>query len=387
MFVIKKDLFSISNILIYLIILFSLISFVNISTKNIPINFNIIFEFLFLAIFYFIFIKFKLNYCVVIYMLINITYILFSINQFILLEHMGKFNDFLIIYKAFFYLLFLSFFVNKNYLNQKFLRNLFNILLIFFLVKYILMKLFGYGFQGRPELFTENNFELIMLLILYIGIYSREKKIKKLDLIFLSIIFLLSGSRSGIGGFFIMLYFLDFGNSMKLKLIKLISLSLGLIAIVFIFTQRLGSGNIEDIDRIKFLFYFIKEIESWSIINYLFGASFMTPMTYETSKALNYYEILFSNYDKLLTYSVVLHSFILRTIFDHGFLGFLFLFFTLWKFLGYSKYNKREKSSIILILIATGLSVSSLNSIFVTFSLGLILITKRNNIEKYIQTN
>lgn len=378
--------FTFTNILIVFILLFSLTAFIDISSRTI-VNAKVVFEVLFLFIFIYLFMKLKISIYSYLYSVLFFLIILYTICQYIIFENTAKLTDYLIMHKAFIYLFILSFFVGKYYLHENFLRKLFNILLVLFLAKYILMKLLGYGFQGRPELFTENNFELMMLLILYIGIYSREKTINKWDLILLSIIFILSGSRSGMGAFFIMLYFLNFSNSKKLKFFKVSLLTVGFLGLLAIFAQRLGSGSIEDIDRVKFFFYFLNEIESWNIINYLFGASFMTPMSYETSKGLSYYHILYSDHDSLLTYSVVLHSFVLRTIFDHGMLGFWFLFFTVWKFLKISGYDKKERLSLLLMIFASGLSVSSLNSIFVTLSLGLNMITRRNIFEKSLSRN
>lgn len=174
-------------------------------------------------------------------------------------------------YKSFFYLYILSFFAGKNYLNQMILRKILNLLLVFFFLKYSLMKILGLGFQGRPDLFVENNFELIMLLIIYIGVYSRELKINKWDIFVLSIIFVLSAILS----FLIMLFFLDFGRSKKLKTIKVFLLIIVFFGFLLIFVQRLGNTSFEDIDRIKFFYYFLNEIKLWDIKNYLFGASFM----------------------------------------------------------------------------------------------------------------
>lgn len=373
-----------SNLYISFLILLGFFSFLNLIFKNFTFNNNLIFELLFLIITFLMVIKLVIRKEIAVFNLILFFYIIYSLNYFFLFEYSSKFTDFLLIYKSFIYLFLLSFFVSKNYFEYNFLRKIFNILIFFFLVKYFLVILFNIGNNVRPQLFTENNFELMMLLILYIGVYSREKIINKWDLILLTIIFILSGSRSGIASFFIMLYFLDFGTLKRLKIFKFLLLTLGLVAITIIFLQRLGNGSIEDIDRVKFFYYFMKEIENWNIFNYLFGANFMTPMSYETSKALSFYKVLFSDYEHLLTYSVILHSFILRTIFDHGILGLCFLFFTVWKYLELSGYQTKEILSIVLILIATGLSVSSLNSIFVSLSLGLIIITKRNNFEKSI---
>lgn len=368
----------VSSLLLASICILGLTSFVNLRTRTI-LNSKMIFEILLFFLMFLSFSKLKISRKVKIHTLYYLSYFGFSLLYFAFYERTGKLADFLIIYKSFIYLFMLSFFVGKQILPQVFLRKLFNLLLVLFTLKYILMKIFGFGFQGRPELFTENNFEIIMILILYIGVYSREQCINKKDLFYLSIIFVLSGSRSGIACFFILLFFIDFGRSIKIKLLKYILLAICLVGVLIIFFNRLGSQSIEDIDRIKFLFSFISEIKTWQVHNYIFGSSFMTPMSPSTSRALSYYHELFSDHSVLLTYSVVLHSFVLRTIFDHGIFGFCSLFYSIWRYLTFCLYTKNEKLIIVLILIATGLSVSSLNSIFVSLSLGLLLITKRDN--------
>ena len=66
-------------------------------------------------------------------------------------------------------------------------------------------------------------------------------------------------------------------------------------------------------------------------------------------------------------YSVILHSFLLRVIYDHGLLGFMFLMGVVAIYL--NKFSLKAKICILLIIISTALSVSSLNNVYVALAL------------------
>lgn len=366
----------ISNVVLSFFLLLSLSSFIDISDRTL-INSKVALEVFFLAMFLIVFYQLKINRKVLSVSAVILAFLLLSLLQYFFYSGPGRFFDYLVIYKAFFYLLFLSFFVGKEIINQALYRKLFNLLVFFFLIKYSLMTMFGYGFKGRPELFTENNFELMTLALLYIGVYRLEKKVNKLDLLLLLLIFSLSGSRSGVLVYAIVLLFLDFGSDSKLRFFKYLLLVSSFIVVFYVFVSRLSSGGFESIDRFQFLLHFLNEISNWNFLNFVFGSGFMTPMSYETAHSLFYYKTLFSDHDEYLTFSVIFHSFILRTLFDHGFFGLVFVFYSIWVFLKITGFEKSLRYCIILILFVTGLSVSSLNSIFVILPLGLLFITCR----------
>ncbi|HEC0375713.1 TPA: hypothetical protein R1R29_005220, partial [Escherichia coli] len=71
-------------------------------------------------------------------------------------------------------------------------------------------------------------------------------------------------------------------------------------------------------------------------------------------------------------YSVILHSFNMRVIYDHGLavtaLTFIYL-------IGVMKNAKRhQRLCVILIVLASGLSVSALNNVYTTLGIALVCL-------------
>ena len=108
--------------------------------------------------------------------------------------------DLTIAYKCFFYVIMCSFFVRNNIFDKSFIVKLFNITCIVFLIKYVLSVVFKFAPMSngilRPELFYENNFELVLLLLLWgIKIRIDNYRINKYDFCIVVFIVLLSYSR------------------------------------------------------------------------------------------------------------------------------------------------------------------------------------------------
>lgn len=100
-------------------------------------------------------------------------------------------------------LIFLSpFFVNKSLFSEKFMENVFLLLLFSALVKYFYVQ--GLGIDDRPKLLLENNYELMTLLLLFTYVViARVRKGEEAPLWMLmtvSLVIVLSGSRSRCSG-------------------------------------------------------------------------------------------------------------------------------------------------------------------------------------------
>jgi len=90
----------------------------------------------------------------------------------------------------------------------------------------------------------------------------------------------------------------------------------------------------------------------------------------EVCSRLSFYDALFSYSGNGSCYSVVLHSFNMRILFDHGVIVAFICGSLLWKFMAGSP--GKAKCCVIALLVLNGLSVSSLNSIYA--ALGLVFI-------------
>ncbi|HHQ6589407.1 MAG: hypothetical protein ACQER3_07330 [Pseudomonadota bacterium] len=249
----------------------------------------------------------------------------------------------------------------------------YKIISLLFLIKYTIDK-FALGIE-RPTLLIENNFELIMLILVYYLVNIIKGKPDLFNTLIIVFICFISGSRSSLGALLIAIVF---SLDKKLDLKKMIYLSLipiFLALVLFVFSERLTSGganaSLESIDRYKFLLEFLYSVSDWPWWKFFIGSPSITPLSPVSCLNLSYYHLLFSYSGNGQCYSVILHSFLLRVIYDHGLLGLIFLLSIIWLYL--YKFRTKHKICVILILMATALSVSSLNNVYVALSLILFI--------------
>jgi hypothetical protein len=284
--------------------------------------------------------------------------------------------DFLLINKSLFYLMVLCFFVNKKIFDKNTVSLFLRILLSFFLLKYLVWRILL--ISDRPGIFGENNFELVFLLLVFICDSYYEAKLKILESIAILAVFALSGSRSGI-----VCLVLVFGLLSLRRLDTRLLISFVLIFCVSyfaldIFMSRMTERGFEAVDRFVFTMNFINDVSNWSLFNYLFGTYPITPMSAETCSNLYFYQNLFSFHDKYVCYSSILHSYVLRTIYDHGLVVLLLIVAFLNWALKFSIRKINYRYAIIGVILLSGLSVSSLNNIFVALGLLLSLSIKED---------
>ncbi|WP_216073902.1 hypothetical protein, partial [Acinetobacter baumannii] len=91
----------------------------------------------------------------------------------------------------------------------------------------------------------------------------------------------------------------------------------------------------------------------------------ITALSPESCRSLSFYDVLFSYSGNGSCYSVILHSYFFRVIFDHGAFGLVLLFSFLAVALRKYGYSKMDVGVVIGILSASALSVSAMNSVFV----------------------
>lgn len=288
---------------------------------------------------------------------------------FYLLNSNGDISDFFLIFKSFYYLAFLGLIAGRSIFEKNDVLLFYRILSGFFLITYFIAK-FVLG-NPRPIVFIENNYELIFLIILIFSLSEKSAPVNKWDWLLLLVIVILSSSRSSMVAL-IFAYALSFRMSLNFKtLISVLFLAIFVIISIFIFIGRLsqGDGSINSIDRVQFLYVFLGEVQGWGIYEWFFGMPVITPLSRSSCRELMYYEALFSYSGDGSCYSVILHSFVLRTIYDHGLFGVLLVFFSIYFILTRCGYSLKGRLGVLMILIATGLSVSSVNSVFTAVGL------------------
>lgn len=287
--------------------------------------------------------------------------------------------DFLQAFKCFYYIFCLSFICNRKVYTAKWVEIHLTVCLSFFILKYVYSKLGGFDFNlsERPAIWYENNYELIYLAICYIYYVSLGGRSGKIFLAFTFLV-IISGSRSAVLSLFfcfIATYIKEFGLKTVIGiLLSPIILMIGL----SVFYARLAPGDsIEDIDRVRFLMFFLDETYMWSFSDFFFGAKALTMLTNDTCYALRFYENLFSFEGDGSCYSVILHSFILRVIFDHGILGLFFVASFYWLLFKNNGVNSRINLCLIGVMFSSALSVSSFNNVYVALAAAFIVSGKK----------
>lgn len=279
--------------------------------------------------------------------------------------------DFAQAYKFVYYLVLLPPFAwAGNAMEGRDLRRLLNTTLVMFLAVYVAKRILG---DDRPMFMTENNFELIFLALLYFSSYAAGNKPSVLQTVGLLSIIVLSGSRSAaVAGALVVMFSYDFKSRNPAKIIiGALAAVVGIALAVAIFESR-THGGLESIDRFRFLLLFLESIDGWSAGKLLVGADRLTPLPAHVCSQLSYYRMLFSYESTTTCYSVILHSFNLRILYDHGILISALLLLTLVMLM--RRAPAPQIACVLGVILSSGLSVSSMNNVFTAMGIGLFCL-------------
>ena len=362
-----------SNFFLYSIYIASFVSFFII---NKTFYFNIFFESLLILIFLFNFNGKTIKKIVTSFFLLNIAYL--SISFLYSVSYNGdNVKDFLLIYKTFIYLIILPFIIDYKILSLKSFLVFFKFIVSLFLAKYIISKLFFD--QHRPIVFAENNFELMFLALLLYLYFIVKGKVEFVYQFAIAVIYLLSASISGILILIFVLSVINYRLIKKKSVYVLVALIiLTLLAVIVLKERTNGSLDLTTNTRYEFLLIFFNETRDWNVIDFLFGSGRITALSEYACYSQYYWTSgLFSYNNNGQCYSVILHSYLLRVIFDHGILGFLFIILFTIKIIINAGYKYKDALVIIGIAIINGLSVSAFNSIYFITGIVFYLILKR----------
>lgn len=235
-------------------------------------------------------------------------------------------------------------------------------------------------FEGpgeRPGLLLENNFELALFAGLLAVVYRDILTRRWLAVGMLIALAVLSGSRSGAVACAILAIYAVLQvprtreNMLRRYLLLLLAPLLVLIP-VLVFTSRAGPGRI---DRLNFLDVFLAETAQWSALTWLVGTPPITPLSPSSCGQLSFYYQLFASTGDGTCYSVILHAFALRVVFDAGVLGLILAF----GIAAFSMIKARVQVGLALTLLAiafaNSLSVSGLNNPYVALPILLAILT------------
>jgi hypothetical protein len=142
--------------------------------------------------------------------------------------------------------------------------------------------------------------------------------------------------------------------------------------VVSVFTRRASQG-LQSIDRYTFLQTFLREVRSWPLWEFLTGSYPVTPLSPGSCSQLTFYFNEFSHSQPGVCYAVILHSYLLRAVFDQGLLGLSLLYVLLWTALVRSGASRRDVIVLLGMMTVSGLSVSAFNNVFATITLAVAL--------------
>jgi hypothetical protein len=276
--------------------------------------------------------------------------------------------DFLQAYQAFIYVALLGGFVGIELFNGAQIRRLTIGLLCIFIVKYGYSLAFG--LDHRPGVFTENNFELILIIgLAYLA--SATSKHPGVMFAGLVLVVMMSGSRSAMGALMVAYAF----RFMKLGSRELFLHVTGLAVLVIIVSRslaaRMENRTLREIDRLEFFRVFRYESQDWSVTNWLFGTMPLTELSAGSCVQLAYYSQQFGFAGEGSCYATILHSYLLRAVFDYGLVGLALVYSAVWLLLRWSGVTIKDRIAILGIVTASAFSVSAFNSSFVAILLAI----------------
>lgn len=298
------------------------------------------------------------------------TYYLYSLPQhFVLYEYLRSF-------RVFFYLI--SFILAVNYVmctqhrpvevnEAGFVKCIVLLFLVVYLVKALVLGV------ARPWLFSENNFEMAMvMMLLAIAVYYNESRRNHF-------FYLISGAGMAIISFSksaILEAAALIGRQLKFKsMSSVIFAVIGgfavIVTVLYVFSQRLGDDSIEDVDRFLFLTVFWQEYSMDGLFSMLFGYAPASNLTNTSCMILGFWvDSMFSG----LNYcnSVIFHSFIMRLVYDFGLITSI-AFVSAWWYLIGLIYGMRLSITLMAILLLSALSVSSFSNGIILFPVFLLI--------------
>ncbi|MDB3890698.1 hypothetical protein N9350_02065 [Gammaproteobacteria bacterium] len=286
--------------------------------------------------------------------------------------------DYLLIIKPIVYLSLLNCLDFKSDIGKRGFMSFVKIILFLFFVKYLFSVILGLNI--RPLLLRENNFELMFIFPLYSIFLFSPLKLGKVFHFFVLGVVALSGSKSGLIIYLFLgsLYVIySFGIKPRgMAIISMIAI-LVMIGLMIILPSSLLL-EIKLIDRFAMAVVSWQEFQDFSLIEWVLGKPFITPLMASSCSALYYYPGLFSHAGDGSCYSVILHMFNFRAIYDYGLLGLLLIWLGVYHIFVRILMDRRMSIIITLTFMLNGFSVSSINSSFFLLTVIVLYIFKKD---------
>jgi hypothetical protein len=233
------------------------------------------------------------------------------------------------------------------------------------------------GFGARPGVLTENNYELAMMAGLFAVVFPALGARRYAFLLLFGAVTLLSGSRSGSIALVVVVLYVVVTSPPRHPFLRYLLVLAALAATVvplLIFQSRAQAVN--SIDRLNFLEVFERETTDWTVWQWLFGTPPITELSTGSCGTLSYYVLLFA--DDGRCYSVILHAFVLRVVFDFGVVGLVLAFSALLILLTSAGVARSLRVTLVAIAFTNALSVSGPNNIYVIWPIAVAILFAGN---------
>ncbi|KUG57862.1 hypothetical protein [Nesterenkonia jeotgali] len=232
------------------------------------------------------------------------------------------------------------------------------------------------GLDERPGLFLENNFELALFSGTAAVIHRNDPRNGIRLILLLGLLTLLSGSRSGALTYLVLVAFALWSVSTRDVFLRYLAMLTPVVAVVVpwvIFAGRAAESEV--IDRVRFLEVFLSEVQRWQWLDWTFGTPPITPLSPQGCASLAYYDVLFSSAGDGQCYSVILHSFILRLLYDGGFLALLMALLLPLVIMRQARVPWGLTLTLLAIAVINSASVSGFNNPYVALPILLAVLT------------
>lgn len=240
------------------------------------------------------------------------------------------------------------------------------IISVFFIV-YLVQMAIG---SERPRFFSENNYEIPLLLSL---MSINEYLSKKRNVFFSGIAYLtalISFSKSGLleASYVYLRFFLRDITARKIAYLLVITF-IGGYVILMILISRVGGQDLVDIDRFKFFLVFWDLMVESNYGEIFLGHGMASSLPFTSCIELKYWaNDIFSDYS--YCNATVFHSFLLKLVYECGILGSLLIIYA-WYYYIIRDYGRWLGRVLFTIVIICSLSVSGFGNSIVIWILFL----------------
>ncbi|GAB6898363.1 hypothetical protein JCM9957A_14530 [Kineosporia succinea] len=267
-------------------------------------------------------------------------------------------DDLLQAYKAYIFLVPLVWFIGRKCFTPAGLARTVRQILAVTALKYLIVFAATAG-THRPGVWTENNFELMLVIGLTYLAWPHLGRNRGWWMTLLCLIVLIGESRSGVIELALVFVVIFWRPRDPRFLLYVAGGGIVVWLSNYVFSQR---SNGSPSDRWQFWQIFRAESAAWNLNDWLVGRPPLTPLSLESCDRLAPWGGLRAMNATDICYSVGLHMFSLRVLMDQGVLGALFLLLFIWLALRASGAGMRDRVALLGIGLANSMSVSAFNS-------------------------